>query len=1020
MILYFDKYGTLIMRDNEGETWVQGDDQSYSLKVKFYDDTQGNITEDTPFIDLSNYVVNCVVEREDGSLTPTLTMNRYEENTGAKVLVDNWWTEFNGNITVTIRLVDIVDNSVKATGLATITINKGNIPSDTTITNSEKAALEEAIALKEDKTNKTTNVRTEQQASDVLYPSEKAVAKVRTALNEILNVMQNYINSVKTTADTNKSDITAISTTIATIRGQIDSLNAEDTRINEKITSIEREIGNLVIGADFVPKTRTIAEISLENNITKQELVEAIISLFGSAAQINTGITPNTIPVIGNDGKLPKNIIPINDGLIYGGAIESVGDYEAIVYPSNAFIVKYPDTPTDDTITINRETTDYSDVYFVVQGASSEGDTILGIEGVQNGDWIIANAERGFLKIDNVDAVKSVNGMLGNVLIKLKDLILENYTTSELDDNNIYPTDSAQTGISKLDKRVKTLEEKETESLPNVVLEIKDLDAPTASEQAIIINKIKELTNNFTTDLDTTKFNEIVLKNDKTTTTTIQGGLKSLQGAKVTVPAGWVCAANYGEFNLEGTLNNKTFNQNGSLNFLIGHNADEKVVSNYVTIFNSDFIPVDFGNSVILTFNITGGSDASNESLIEWLQLNNATITGGVYEEGETITTPDVRQYSLVSYEHKVSDPTYYKLTFNLDNNTEYEIIIGADETVGIIKTEFARKSDIPTKTSELTNDSGYLTEESDPTVPAWAKATNKPSYSYSEITGKPTIPTVYNSTITIQKNGSSVGTFTLNASSGKTINIIVPTKLTELSNSDSKFVSETYLAGVLGDYASKEDLESIEIPQAENKVTEEVTITSNTWVEDTNVSPFSYIANISLTNLKASSTSIELLNNNAILFATFGFAIGSVSGNSVIIYAMDKPTEDVTLTFEVVNPVEEGYTLGFDISLTGNLMPFKIDIYDGPDTNSTKIYTEDLDSYDGTALNDITVDLTSGEFYIVLSTGYYFDGGGNFSATNVDNFTANPTTPSWDTRIIMSGKATGAAIISGTITLDA
>lgn len=594
MILYFDKYGTLIMRDNEGETWVQGDDQSYSLKAKFYDDTQANITEDTPFIDLSNYVVNCVVEREDGSTTPTLTMNRFDENTGAKVLVDNWWTEINGNITVTIRLVDIVDNSVKATGLATITINRGNVPSDTTITNSEKAALENAIASKEDNSNKTTNVRTEQQASDVLYPSEKAVAKVRTALNEIINLMASYIENVKTTADANESNITAINTTIVTIRSEIDSLSAEDTRINEKITSIEREIGNLVIGADFVPKTRTIAEISLENNITKQELVEAIISLFGSAAQVDTGYTANTIPVIQNDGKLPKNIIPINDGLIYGGAIESVGNYEAIVYPSDAFIVKYPDTPTDDTITINRETTEYTDVYFVVQGAASEGDTILGIEGVQNGDWIIANAERGFLKIDNVDAVKSVNGMLGVVVIKPKDLILENYSTSELDDNNIYPTDSAQTGISKLDARTKELEEKVSVALPNVVLEIANLDVLTASEQDIIIEQIKSITNDLTTDLDTTKFSEVVLRNDVGTT-----------------------------------------------------------------------------------------------------------------------EAPDLRQYSLVSYEHKKSDPTYYKFTFNLDDNTEYELFIRQDLTVSVNKLEFATKAQLPTKTSQLTNDSEFIDSSS-------------------------------------------------------------------------------------------------------------------------------------------------------------------------------------------------------------------------------------------------------------------------------------------------------------------
>ena len=45
-------------------------------------------------------------------------------------------------------------------------------------------------------------------------------------------------------------------------------------------------------------------------------------------------------------------------------------------------------------------------------------------------------------------------------------------------------------------------------------------------------------------------------------------------------------------------------------------------------------------------------------------------------------------------------------------------------------------KPTIPSKTSQLTNDSGFLTEftESDPTVPAWAKAANKPSYTPAEI----------------------------------------------------------------------------------------------------------------------------------------------------------------------------------------------------------------------------------------------------------------------------------------------
>ena len=44
----------------------------------------------------------------------------------------------------------------------------------------------------------------------------------------------------------------------------------------------------------------------------------------------------------------------------------------------------------------------------------------------------------------------------------------------------------------------------------------------------------------------------------------------------------------------------------------------------------------------------------------------------------------------------------------------------------------------IPSKTSDLTNDSGFLTSytETDPTVPSWAKQSSKPSYGLAEISG--------------------------------------------------------------------------------------------------------------------------------------------------------------------------------------------------------------------------------------------------------------------------------------------
>lgn len=55
---------------------------------------------------------------------------------------------------------------------------------------------------------------------------------------------------------------------------------------------------------------------------------------------------------------------------------------------------------------------------------------------------------------------------------------------------------------------------------------------------------------------------------------------------------------------------------------------------------------------------------------------------------------------------------------------------------------------DVPTKTSDLTNDSGFITEytETDPTVPNWAKQPNKPTYTANEVGALPNstvIPTI-------------------------------------------------------------------------------------------------------------------------------------------------------------------------------------------------------------------------------------------------------------------------------------
>lgn len=55
-------------------------------------------------------------------------------------------------------------------------------------------------------------------------------------------------------------------------------------------------------------------------------------------------------------------------------------------------------------------------------------------------------------------------------------------------------------------------------------------------------------------------------------------------------------------------------------------------------------------------------------------------------------------------------------------------------------------------------------------------------SGSYNDLSNKPTIPTVNNGKLTIQKNGTDVATFTANQSTNTTANITVPTKASDVN----------------------------------------------------------------------------------------------------------------------------------------------------------------------------------------------------------------------------------------------
>ena len=76
-------------------------------------------------------------------------------------------------------------------------------------------------------------------------------------------------------------------------------------------------------------------------------------------------------------------------------------------------------------------------------------------------------------------------------------------------------------------------------------------------------------------------------------------------------------------------------------------------------------------------------------------------------------------------------------------------------------------------------------------------------SGSYSDLINKPTIPAVNNATLTIQKNGSTVATFTANSSTSTTANITVPVVDTSLSSTSTNPVQNKVIYAAIGNVES-------------------------------------------------------------------------------------------------------------------------------------------------------------------------------------------------------------------------
>ena len=241
-------------------------------------------------------------------------------------------------------------------------------------------------------------------------------------------------------------------------------------------------------------------------------------------------------------------------------------------------------------------------------------------------------------------------------------------------------------------------------------------------------------------------------------------------------------------------------------------------------------------------------------------------------------------------------------------------------------------------------------------------------SNNYNDLDNLPTIPTVNDATLTIQKNGVDVQTFTANASSNVTCNITVPTKTSDLTN-DSNFVDTSNSAVASGITSAKVTDYDTHIADTDIHVT---TADKNRWNNQTYVfrysstalTPSSTNSNALLDNADNLKVGDKVIDSSGVLFSitaidtqnstfTIGTALIDLAQDSDVVHKTGNETISGNKTFSSINGVEPS-----SLSLpSGNASDF-IDIssyFANTGTGGTNSYTASANGWIYLRLGDIT-----------------------------------------------------------------
>lgn len=226
------------------------------------------------------------------------------------------------------------------------------------------------------------------------------------------------------------------------------------------------------------------------------------------------------------------------------------------------------------------------------------------------------------------------------------------------------------------------------------------------------------------------------------------------------------------------------------------------------------------------------------------------TLTAAdVHALPDSTVIPTVNDATLTIQKNGTTVQTF---TANQATNATANITVPTDTSDLTNGAGYITSAALPTKTSDLTNDgsdgtSTYVEADELATVATtgdYSDLTGTPTLAtvatsgdYDDLINKPTIPTVNDATLTIQKNGADVATFTANSATNQTANIVVPTDTSDLTNG-AGFITTAALANYYtkSETYSQQEVNSligaITVPTKTSDLTNDGSDGTSTYVE--------------------------------------------------------------------------------------------------------------------------------------------------------------------------------------------